>query len=113
MSVNPDSMTPQPQPPQGSLAAEPAPQAPKKRWQGKLLTACFAIFAFEIGLVLIVFPWQDSWSLNYFQDLSPTIENLWDEPSFRGLVTGLGFINIYIALLQVIRLFRRTGTSTN
>lgn len=113
MSLNPDSMTPQPPAPDGSLAAEPPPQVPKRRWQGKVLTACFAIFAFEIGLVLIVFPWQDSWSLNYFQDLSPTIENLWDEPSFRGLVTGLGFINIYIALLQVIRLFRRTGPSTN
>lgn len=113
MSLNPDSMIPQSPAPDGSIAAEPVPQVPKRRWQGKVLTACFAIFAFEIGLVLIVFPWQDSWSLNYVQDLSPAIENLWDEPSFRGLVTGLGFINIYIALLQIIRLFRRSGTSTN
>jgi len=84
------------------------PPAPPKRWPGRLLTICFAIFAFEVGLFLVVFPWQDSWTLNYFQGISPNLEDLWDEPSFKGLVTGLGFVNIYIALLQVIRLFRRS-----
>ena len=113
MSLDSDSMPPQPQVPDNPPHFEQIPDPPKRRWQGKLLTACFAVFAFEIGLVLVIFPWQDSWSLNYFQDISPSLENLWDEPSFRGLVTGLGFVNIYIALLQVIRLFRRQGTSTN
>jgi hypothetical protein len=83
----------------------PAPPKPRK---GRLLTLCFAVFAFEVGLFLVIFPWQDSWTLNYFQGLSPAIENLWDEPSFKGLVTGLGFVNIYVSLLQVARLFRRT-----
>jgi hypothetical protein len=101
-------MTPGSQPPFPESPAEQAPPIAPKRWKGRLLTICFAVFAFEIGLVLVVFPWQESWTLNYFQDLSPTIENLWDEPSFRGLVTGLGFVNIYIGLLQVIRLFRRS-----
>jgi hypothetical protein len=81
--------------------------APPKRWQGRLLTICFAIFAFELGLFLIIFPWQDSWTLNYFQGISPSFENLWDEPSFKGLVTGLGFVNIYVALLQIGRLIKR------
>ncbi|HVO97132.1 MAG TPA: hypothetical protein VMT15_03655 [Bryobacteraceae bacterium] len=71
------------------------------------MTICFALFAFEIGLFLVVFPWQDSWTLNYLQAISPAIANLWDEPSFKGLVTGLGFVNIYISLLQISRLFRR------
>jgi hypothetical protein len=88
------------------------PPAPPKRWPGRLLTICFAIFAFEVGLFLVVFPWQDSWTLNYFQGISPNVEDLWDEPSFKGLVTGLGFVNIYIALLQIIRLFRRRSTGT-
>ena len=99
MSVDPESMTPTP-------PVETAPLAPPSRWQGKLLTICFAIFAFEIGLFLVIFPWMDSWTLNYFQGLSAGFESLWDEPSFRGLVTGLGFVNIYISLLQVARLFR-------
>ena len=105
------SLTPGSPFPESSVPVETAPPPPK-RWPGRLLTVCFAIFAFEVGLFLVVFPWQDSWTLNYFQGISPNVESLWDEPSFKGLVTGLGFVNIYIALLQVIRLFRRsTGTS--
>jgi hypothetical protein len=106
------SLTPGSSFPESSVPVETAP-APPKRWPGRLLTVCFAIFAFEVGLFLVVFPWQDSWTLNYFQGISPNVENLWDEPSFKGLVTGLGFVNIYIALLQVIRLFRRRSTGTS
>jgi hypothetical protein len=92
---------------------EAAPAAAPKRWQGRLLTLCFAVFTFEVGLFLVVFPWQDSWTLNYFQGINPNLESLWDEPSFKGLVTGLGFVNVYIALLAVIRLFRRSTPGTN
>jgi hypothetical protein len=90
------------------MTAEPESTAPPKPRKGRLATLCFAIFAFEVGLFLVIFPWQDSWTLNYFQGFSPTLESLWDEPSFKGLVTGLGFVNIYVSLLQIARLFRRT-----
>jgi hypothetical protein len=94
---------------ENSFAPAEPPVQPK-RWQGRLLTICFAIFAFEIGLFLVIFPWLDTWTLNYFQGVSSAFENLWDEPTFKGLVTGVGFVNIYIALLQVARLFRRGTT---
>jgi hypothetical protein len=103
--MTPDSVTPNSE--QDPSPPGPVPAAPKKRWPGRLLTICFAIFALEVGLFLVVFPWQDSWTLNYSESLNSNFESLWDEPSFKGLVTGLGFVNIYIALLQVIRLFRR------
>ena len=107
------SLTPGTPFPESSVPLETPPPVPPRRWQGRLLTICFAIFAFEVGLFLVIFPWQDSWTLNYFQGISQNIEELWDEPSFKGLVTGLGFVNIYIAVLQVIRLFRRQTSSTN
>jgi len=106
------SLTPGSPLPESAPQLEPVPPPAPKRWQGRVLTICFAIFAFEVGLFLVIFPWQDSWSLNYFQGLSPNFENLWDEPSFKGLVTGLGFVNIYIAILQVARLFRPRSTGT-
>jgi hypothetical protein len=105
-------MTPGSPLPENPVPVE-APPVPRKRWHGRLLTFCFAVFAFEVGLFLVVIPWLDSWTLNYFQGINPNIESVWDEPSFKGLVTGLGFVNIYIALLQVIRLFRRQTSSTN
>lgn len=77
-------------------------------WQSRLLGFCFAIFTFEIGLFLVVFPWMDdTWSINYFQGIVPILKTVWNDPYFRGGVTGLGFVNIYIACLEVARLLRR------
>jgi hypothetical protein len=91
-----------------SLTPEHAPPAVRPRiWQGRLLRVCFAIFAFEVGVFLVVFPWLDTWNLNYFQGLLPAIQDIWDDSYFRGAVSGLGFVNIYIALVEVVRLFRR------
>ena len=73
----------------------------------RLLRICLAIFTFEIGLFLVIFPWVDIWSLNFFSSWIPALENIWEEPYFRGAITGLGLVNIYLALLEVFRLFRR------
>jgi len=82
----------------------------KSAWQGRLLGISFAIFAFEIGLFLVIFPWMgDAWDLNYIQSMGPVLQNIWDEPYFRGAISGLGFLNIYIAMLQIARLFRRSS----
>ena len=95
-----------------SLTPDPAPPAveestaPLKR-RNWLLILCFSVFSFEIGLFLIVFPWLDNWSLNYFPGAYPFIEDLWEEPAFRGALMGLGFLNIYVSISQLMRLFRR------
>jgi len=75
----------------------------------RLLRLCFAVFTFEIGLFLTVFPWVDIWSLNYFSGWIPALEDLWDDPYFRGAITGLGLVNIYLACAEVVRLFRRSA----
>ncbi len=81
----------------------------RQSWQGRLLGISFAIFAFEIGLCLVVFPWMDkTWNIEYFQSVPPAVRDFWEDPYFRGAVTGLGFVNIYIALLEVGRLMRRS-----
>ena len=74
----------------------------------RLLRLCFAIFTFEIGLFLTVFPWVDIWSVNFFSGWIPALENIWDEPYFRGAITGLGLVNIYVACAEVLRIFRRS-----
>jgi hypothetical protein len=117
MSLTPDNPPGDPTPPgisdheapesYASTEIASAPPAPPRRWPGRVLSICFAIFALEVGLFLVIFPWQDNWTLNYFQGLFPAMENIWDEPYFRGAVTGLGLINVYVALLQVVRLLRR------
>lgn len=108
MSLSPDN-TPEHVPMLPEETSGQAPPSPKSRtWQRRLLGICFAIFAFEVGLFLVIFPWlDDTWDVNYFQTLVPALQNLWGDPYFRGAVTGLGFVNIYIACLEVVRLLRR------
>jgi hypothetical protein len=105
-----------------SLIPENAPSSPEQNvaspveqtrrtytWQSRLLGICMAIFTFEIGLFLVIFPWMDdTWSINYLQKLIPVLRTVWDDPYFRGALTGLGLVNIYISCLEMIRLFRRS-----
>src|SRR6185369_16426950 len=64
MSLTPET-TPQPE----ALPAPPPVPAPPARAPGtlrrRLWVLLFAIFAFEVGSFLVVFPWMDSWSLNH------------------------------------------------
>jgi len=83
----------------------PVPAPPPR--QHRLIRICFAIFTFEVGLFLIIFPWVDTWDYNFLQDLSPQLGDIWDNLYFRGAVSGLGLANLYVACLQLIRLLRR------
>ncbi len=99
---------------QAPTATVPTEVPYRHSWQSRLLQISFAIFAFEIGLFLVIFPWLgEAWSMNYFESLGPAFKTIWDGPYFRGAVSGLGFVNIYIGLLQVARMFRRSAEARN
>ncbi len=90
------------------LPLNPPAPAPKRTWQGRLLNICFIIFTFEIGLFLVIVPWmEETWSLNTFQEMLPALQSIWIDPYFRGAITGLGLVNIYIACHEIFRLMRR------
>jgi hypothetical protein len=93
-------LTPEPTVTEGDSSST---KPPKRR---PFLGALFVLFSLALGLFLVVFPWSDWWDLNYLQDLVPFLRNLWDEPSFRGALTGLGLVNLYIACLRTIHLLR-------
>jgi hypothetical protein len=73
------------------------------RWHHRILAFCFVIFAFELGLFLLVFPWLRSWDLNWVPVHSPTFAAVWMSRYFRGALSGLGLLNIYIAVAEFIR----------
>jgi hypothetical protein len=90
--------------------AEPA-SAPCYRWYHKVFAVLFSLFCFEIGAFLFCFPWLEIWSQNYFANLGPAWSELWFNPYFRGAVSGLGLIDIGIALAEVFRLRRFSGSA--
>lgn len=95
-------------PPQTPPKATEPPET-QKVWPKRLLRIALALFTFEVGLFLAIFPWTDYWSFNYFQVTIPGLQDLWEQPAFRGLLTGLGLVNVYLAFVQVVTAFRRGG----
>jgi hypothetical protein len=78
-------------------------------WVHKLGIFLFIIVCFEVGAFLTVFPWTPQWDSNSVANLFPLLRDLWNSSYFRGALSGLGLLNIYISLGEVSRL-RRSGS---
>jgi hypothetical protein len=92
-------------PVQTATSAVAPPEAPMNR-ATRLWTICFILLALEIGGFLAVFPWIDAWRINNFRSFFPSMAPLWDDPYFRGAITGLGITNLLVALGQSVYLIR-------
>jgi hypothetical protein len=101
-------MPPEPQRPDVAVDA-PGPVAverPVYRWYHKMSAILVVAFCLEIGLFLLIFPWTPYWDMNYLGTLRPQWHEYWDNMYIRGAVSGLGVVNVYIALLELFRLRR-------
>jgi hypothetical protein len=76
----------------------------------RLWTICFVIFAFEIGGFLVVFPWMEAWQLNHLRAMYPPLSGIWDDPYLRGAITGLGAVNLLVAIGQTVHLLKPSKT---
>lgn len=81
-------------------------------WFQRLSSVLFIIFCFELGLFLLIYPWTDGWSENYFAWALPGAVQtpwhmFWNNTYVRGGISGLGVVNLWIAVLEVFRLFSR------
>ena len=70
------------------------------KWHRRVLGVCLILFAFELGLFLLVFPWLSNWDLSWIPVHSPRFSELWMSRYFRGALSGLGLLNIYVALSE-------------
>jgi hypothetical protein len=85
--------------------SKPEP-TPLYRWYHKAGAVLFAIFCFELGVFLLVFPWLDLWRQNFFATYNHTIQQIWSNPYFRGTISGLGMVNIFVSFIEIVRLRR-------
>jgi hypothetical protein len=51
-----------------------------------------------VGIVLVVAPWTVLWDANYLLQPLPLLRALMLSPFARGAVTGLGVVNILLAI---------------
>lgn len=72
----------------------------------KLLGLLVVIVCFEVGVFLVVFPWMEAWGRSSIPGLSVNLIELWESNYFRGALSGLGLINIWISFQEMLRLLR-------
>lgn len=75
----------------------PVESTPFMKWHRRILGICLVIVAFELGLFLLVFPWLRNWEMSWIPMHSPTLAAIWMSAYFRGALSGLGLLNIYVA----------------
>jgi hypothetical protein len=67
-----------------------------------------AVFFLEIGVLLIVVPWTSFWDQNVFIESSSLLQRMFNNHFVRGAVSGLGVINLGVAVLEIVSLLRNT-----
>jgi hypothetical protein len=82
------------------------PASVRHSWYYKLGVFLFIIVCFEVGAFLTVFPWTPQWDSNSLANFLPWLRGFWTSSYFRGALSGLGLLNIYISLGEVSRLRR-------
>jgi hypothetical protein len=65
----------------------------------------YVAFFFEVGLLLLVLPWSAFWERNYFVVTWPAIRPFLTNDFVRGGVTGLGAVNVFAGVADLVLLF--------
>lgn len=84
------------------------------RWYHKVGAVLLSILCFYVGLFLLVIPWTRYWDYNYFSHLPALVawRAWWTSGYVRGLISGLGMVNLYVSFHEVFRLRRFAETVT-
>src|SRR4030081_1283963 len=64
----------------------------------RVLRALLVVVCFEMGALLLYLPWSAFWEHNFFLSHFPSLIHVVLHPSFRGAVSGLGVLDILLAL---------------
>ena len=64
----------------------------------RVFRAMLVVVCFEMGALLLYLPWSAFWEQNFFLSHFPSLIHVVLHPAFRGAVSGLGVLDILLAL---------------
>jgi hypothetical protein len=67
----------------------------------RVLGAVLVVVCCMMGAVLFYLPWTGVWEQNYFLSHFPSLMPVLLHPSFRGAVSGLGILDIFLAIRMI------------
>jgi hypothetical protein len=75
-----------------------------------LLSILYIVYSLEVGIFLMLIPWQRIWDNNYFLSQLPWLRQIVGNPFFKGAVLGLGIVNLIIGLHEIVHFRKRSAT---
>jgi hypothetical protein len=67
----------------------------------RVLSALLVVVLCMTGAILFYLPWTSVWEKNYFLIHFPSLMRILLHPSFRGAVSGLGVLDIFVAINMI------------
>jgi hypothetical protein len=67
----------------------------------RILSALLVVVCCIMGAILFYLPWTGIWEQNYFLSHFPSLMRILLHPSFRGAVSGLGILDIFLAIRMI------------
>lgn len=64
----------------------------------RIYRALLVVLAFEMGALLLYLPWSIYWEQNFFLSHYPLLRFIVLHPFFRGAVSGIGILDILLAI---------------
>lgn len=87
------------------VASPASTTAPRPNWRLQLARAVVIVVAIEVGLLLVTLPWTRLWDHSLWIADAPAaypwLGNLLRSDYLRGGVSGLGFMNLWIAAREI------------
>ena len=81
-------------------------------WLHRLSLIIFVIFCIELGMLLTVLPWTRVWTENTLVASRPAWRALVQDNFVRGVVTGIGLVDIWIGIWEAVH-YRESGKKKN
>src|ERR1700748_2203264 len=96
--------------PATALAPGPPPERPRQipRWLQIVEITLFVILRLYVGALVVLLPWRSIWTTNAWINNWPLVASFIAQGWVRGIVSGLGLLNIWMAFSV---LFRRKRSS--
>ncbi len=87
------------------LVTQEAPKPPSSVaiWIDRLGLVIRVVFYIELGMLLTVLPWTRFWTSNSLVIDYPRLNEFMQMNFVRGLVTGVGMVDIWVGIWEAVR----------
>ena len=91
-----------PFPENASAARQEEESSSQPLWMRRIILVLFVMFCLQMGMMLLFLPWTPPWSNNSWLAEHWTIRSIVTNYFVRGLVSGLGLVDIFIGVWEAV-----------